>query len=183
MFTRGDQREPGFVQHRAGERTQVPASGEQPCVERRRGTELHAFEQIVAEAVERDGVGPSPVAQHVDVDGLVVQPQLDRIAEQRVRVTEQPAQLGEVPSERRHRIVGLAEQQPGEALPRWAAVRRARDRRAEPTPCVLWAGRPVRRRVGRRSAARASVTSTSISSASAAIMPFLDRHPGWKRAP
>ena len=105
----------------------------QPHVERRARREVHALQEVAPEPRRAGGVGPVAGQDRVDVDERAGrQGERDRRPAQRVRQPEQAPQLAEVPAQGAERVVGVGEQQRGEALARHRPALREEVREERP---------------------------------------------------
>ena len=117
--------ERGLVEDRLGRGGRWRCWASSHDLERRRGTERHAVQQVRAQPGQRDGVGPaSPSSHDLDIDDRVRrEPEHDGVAlDDRARAETAP-DLGQAPAQRPKRVVGLGEQQRGELAAASAAAR------------------------------------------------------------
>ena len=113
----GEARARGLGEHGLGGGLQVAALVRQPHVERRARREVHALEEVAPEARRAGGVGPVAGEDGVDVDERAGRKRKrDRRSAEHARQPEQAAQFAEVPAQRAERVVGVGEQERGEAL-------------------------------------------------------------------
>src|SRR5439155_3690967 len=91
---------------------------EQPRLEPRGGGEVHAGEKLLSQSWNLRCFKPALRGQHPHVD---VSPGGERhrnaISLQRIALTDESSELGEVPAERTERVVRLGEQQRSKVLP------------------------------------------------------------------
>ncbi len=114
----GEPPECAFAQDRVRHREQAPALVEEPRLEAGTRLDLDAFQEIVAQTGESDGLPRRPGREHVHVDDAVRgEIHRDPVATPETDVVpEDPAQLREVPSEGAGRVIRLREQQVDEVL-------------------------------------------------------------------
>jgi hypothetical protein len=135
----GDRR---LAQPRLDRGRDAVALHQQPRLERRAGRHVHAFQQLVTEVQESGRIGEL-VRGQVDIDHHIVPERRDDgVTAEHAGYAESPAQLGERPPQRSERVVGVAEEQLGQAF----TVRRPLRQKhiAEKSPRLLAARRTDR---------------------------------------
>ena len=107
----------GLVEHGLAAGLQVAALVHQPGVERRARREVHALEEVAPEPGHADPLDPRARQHGPDVDERRRrQLEAQGGAAQRAGVAEQAPDLAEVPAQGAQRVVGVLEEQAGEAL-------------------------------------------------------------------
>jgi hypothetical protein len=119
-LVRGEAGERGLAQDRLGLLLDVPAFGEQPHFEGRARRDVHALEELAAEARKLERLDPGPLRERPHVDERVGRQVVERrgIPPQGIRHREQPSHLGEVPPESAERVVRVPEQELRELVAR-----------------------------------------------------------------
>lgn len=141
----------GLVQDRLRCGRQPAALREQPRLEGRGVLDRQAVEQVAPEAGQGDGLPPVSVEQDLDVDRRAFgQRELHRVAVEQAARTEAPADLGQAPAQRAHRVVRLREEEGRQLAPRrgpFAQQQQCEERPALPAPVTVPAG-TVHRQAG-----------------------------------
>ena len=132
-----------LAQDRLAQALQMPALAEQPCGEPGARVDVHALEQLPAEAREFDRLSRRAAHQHQDVDHRSRgEPELDHVpAPDGVRSSEQPPKLRQVPAERARRVLRIREEQVDQLLPARLTRARGPGTRATPRPSCREASR------------------------------------------